>query len=132
MGVMEPQGILEASVYVADLEAAREFYEKVLGLRCLVYEPPRHAFFRVGSGMLLVFNPDETAVSEDVPAHGAHGPVHVALAVAADELDEWAAKLEAAGVETHWASWPGGRSLFFRDPDGNLLELAPPEIWGLE
>ena len=28
--------------------------------------------------------------------------------------------------------WPdGGRSLYFRDPAGNSLELATPQIWGL-
>jgi predicted enzyme related to lactoylglutathione lyase len=28
--------------------------------------------------------------------------------------------------------WPGGgRSLYFRDPAGNSLELATPRIWGI-
>ncbi|WP_457638359.1 VOC family protein [Oceanithermus sp.] len=132
MGVGEPQGILEASVYAEDLEAARDFYEGLLGFDCQVYEPPRHAFFRVGRGMLLVFNPAETSKSDEVPAHGASGPVHVALTVAEGELEAWAERLGAAGVEVRWADWPGGRSLFFRDPAGNLLELAPPAIWGIE
>jgi catechol 2,3-dioxygenase-like lactoylglutathione lyase family enzyme len=131
MGVKGPQGILEASLYATDLAAARQFYEGVLGLECVAYEPPRHAFFRAGRGMLLVFDPRETARSQDVPAHGASGPGHVALSVAAAELEAWAARLEAAGVAVRRAGWPGGESLFFRDPAGNLLELAPPQIWGI-
>ena len=126
---MRPRGVLETSVYARDLAAAREFYEKVLGLECIIFEPPRHAFFRVGASMFLVFNPDETRRAEDVPAHGAEGSVHVAFAVAKEELASWEARLNEAGYATSWADWPGGRSLFFRDPAGNLIELAPPQIW---
>jgi len=129
MGVTGPTGLLEASVYARDLAVARDFYEKVLGLECLVYEPPRHIFFRVGASMFLVFNPDQTRRAEDVPAHGAEGSVHVAFSVPAAELDYWEERLQNAGYATSRATWPGGESIFFRDPAGNLLELAPPRIW---
>ena len=127
---MKKLKLFEASVYTDDLVAARRFYEEVLGLDCLIFEPPRHAFFRTGRGMLLVFNPAATAQGdEEVPPHGAQGPVHVALSAPEEELAGWASRLQQAGVEIRWADWPGGRSFFFRDPAGNLLEIASSHIW---
>ncbi|BAW02407.1 uncharacterized protein TTMY_2039 [Thermus thermophilus] len=52
--------VLETSVYAEDLEKARAFYEGVLGLPCFQFKPPRHAFFRAGRGVFLVFNPKLT------------------------------------------------------------------------
>ncbi|WP_253704814.1 VOC family protein, partial [Thermus scotoductus] len=49
--------VLETAVYAEDLEKARAFYEGVLGLPCFQYQPPRHAFFRAGKGVFLVFIP---------------------------------------------------------------------------
>jgi catechol-2,3-dioxygenase len=68
-----------------------------------------------------------------VPAHGARGAGHVALDVPTlDALEEWRAHLAVAGVEVeHEHAWPsGGRSLYFRDPEGNSLELITRGTWG--
>lgn len=135
---MRPDGVLETSLYAADLAAAERFYGDVLGLELHGREPGRHVFFRCGATMLLVFDPSRTeepaAVSgQTVPAHGARGPGHAAFAVPARELDAWRARLAAHGVAIESeVSWPGGgRSLYFRDPAGNSLEIASPAIWGL-
>lgn len=66
------------------------------------------------------------------PPHGAQGSVHVAFKVAEEELPSWAKRLEEAGFPVWWADWPRGKSLYTRDPAGNLVELAPAAIWGLE
>ncbi|KPD32105.1 MULTISPECIES: VOC family protein [Thermus] len=124
--------VLETAVYAEDLEKARAFYEGVLGLPCFQYQPPRHAFFRAGKGVFLVFNPHYTAKEENLPPHGAQGSVHVAFKVAEEDLPLWAKKLEEAGFPVWWADWPRGKSLYTRDPAGNLVELAPAAIWGLE
>src|ERR1041384_8374680 len=62
------------------------------------------------------------------------GPGHVAFAVPLAELDKWASHLRLKGTTIeHDVSWPkGGRSLYFRDPAGNCLELASPLVWGME
>ena len=131
---MEPYGILETCLYVDDLDAAEEFYTRVLGLPLVGKEAGRHLFFSCGQGMLLIFNPDKTlAADNEVPTHGARGPVHVAFAMRADEIDRWREHLRAHGVPIEQeVTWPhGGHSIYFRDPAGNSLELATPSLWGM-
>lgn len=135
-----PARVLESCLYAADLAAAERFYADVLLLTPFARVEGRHVFFRCGPGVFLVFAPDVTGSAPGavggvpVPAHGAHGPGHVAFAVAEESLDDWRARLAAHGVAVEAEiAWPrGGRSLYVRDPAGNSVELASPRIWGLE
>ena len=136
---MEPHGVLETAVYVDDLDAAEDFYGRVLGLSRINRDRNRHVFFRCGAGVFLVFNPEATTndpASVDgkmVPAHGAHGPSHMAFRVRDDELAAWRERLgsEHIAIESEIA-WPrGGHSIYFRDPAGNSIEFASPKLWGL-
>lgn len=127
--------ILETALYASDLEAAERFYIEVLGLELDSQESGSHVFFRCGDAMLLVFDPAATSSKVgEVPTHGARGPGHIAFAVADNELDSWSGKLARHDVEIEasidWQS--GGRSLYFRDPAGNSVELTTPTIWGIE
>jgi catechol 2,3-dioxygenase-like lactoylglutathione lyase family enzyme len=129
------EGIIETSVYVTDLERAAAFYERVLGLERVGKEEGRHVFLRAGRGMLLLFRAEETAKpGGEIPPHGAEGPVHFALAVAPEEYGAWREQLDRHGVaierEKGWGD-EGMRSLFFRDPDGSLVELITARTWGL-
>lgn len=127
-------GVLETALYAADLDAAEDFYVRVLGLELESKVDGRHVFLRCGDAMLLVFDPAATSrAAGPVPAHGTAGPGHVAFAVADEDLDGWAARLQGHGVEIEAdLTWPGGgRSIYFRDPAGNSLELATPRIWGI-
>lgn len=66
-----------------------------------------------------------------IPPHDGAGRLHVAFAIAAADLPDWEARLEHNGIaiegRTHWPR--GGESIYFRDPDGHLLELATPGVW---
>lgn len=128
---MQVGEILETCIYTDDLDAARTFYRDVLGLEIVLHEPKRHIFFRCGGRFFLVFNPAETSDEGDVPSHGAAGSCHVAFAVPHAEMTQWRQRLEAHGVAIEMDyEWPqGGRSLYFRDPAGNSVELAAPAIW---
>ena len=132
--MLKPAGLLEACLYARDLDAAEDFYRKVLGLEVYSRDPGRDVFFRCGQGMFLVFNPGQTLRNGNsaVP-HGATGPGHVAFRMEDEEVEEWKAHLRAQGVEIEEElSWPGGgRSLYFRDPAGNSVELATARLWGL-
>ncbi|SDO43263.1 Glyoxalase/Bleomycin resistance protein/Dioxygenase superfamily protein [Lutimaribacter pacificus] len=131
-----PDTILEAALYAGDLDAAEAFYGGLLGLERIVRVGERHVFYRMGAGVLLIFNPAETAKPPGnpdmpVPPHGARGPGHFCFAVAGRALDAWRARLEAAGVgiEADF-TWPNGaRSIYFRDPAGNSVEMAEPRLW---
>lgn len=142
---MTPSGILESALYVDDLDKAEAFYATVMGLEVLTRLEKRHVFFRCGDGVLLLFDPAETVKppSPDarlpVPPHGATGNGHVCFRATGEEIDRWVAHLERQGVEIEADfRWPakgdepsGGRSIYFRDPAGNSLEIAEPKIWGL-
>ncbi|EYD77816.1 Glyoxalase family protein [Rubellimicrobium mesophilum DSM 19309] len=131
-----PALILETAVYVDDLEAAEAFYGGVLGLPRIGRVPGRHAFYRVGAGVLLVFRPEATEVVDPksplpVPPHGARGPGHLCFAAEPLGLGAWRERLVAEGIEVEAeVTWPGGgRSFYFRDPAGNSLEVAEARIW---
>jgi len=66
-----------------------------------------------------------------LPPHDGTGPNHLGFAVTAEAFAAWPAWLRSHGVELESeATWPrGGRSLYFRDPDGHLLECITPGIW---
>lgn len=128
---MKIAGVLETCVYAANLEAAKAFYQGVLGLELFAEQPGRHLFFHSGPGVFLVFNPQATRQETLLPPHGAEGSVHVCFRVSAEELPGWAERLQAQGYPVTWAEWKAGWSLYVRDPAGNLVELAPAAIWGL-
>ncbi len=133
------KGVLEAALYVDDLDAAAGFYGGLLGLDEILRVDDRHVFFRCGATVLLCFIAAETRKPTDnprlpVPPHGADGAGHVCLAMDAQALDACAARLEAAGVEIEADfTWPNGaRSIYVRDPAGNSVEFSEPRLWGLE
>jgi catechol 2,3-dioxygenase-like lactoylglutathione lyase family enzyme len=133
---MQPEilTIVETAVYVDDLDAAKHFYATVLGLSIIQEEPGRHVFFRVGdSHVLLAFLPDATLNGEMLPSHGAIGPGHFALGIERQAFDAWRERLTAQSVVIEKElEWPNsGRSVYFRDPAGNSVELVTPGVWGL-
>lgn len=126
------EGILETCVYAADLDTAEQFYRDVIGLEVHSKMEGRHVFFRCGRGMFLVFNPEATSVEgTPFPVHGATGPGHTAFEVKPEALDTWRVRLSEAGVRIETEiDWPnGGRSMYFRDPAGNSIELATRQTW---
>jgi catechol 2,3-dioxygenase-like lactoylglutathione lyase family enzyme len=131
------KGVVETALYVDDLARAVAFYRDVLGLRPLSGDAVRFQAFDSGAHrVLLLFKRggtrEPTAVPGGViPPHDGTGQNHVGFAIPAAAFEPWRARLLARGIaiesETKWER--GGRSLYFRDPDGNLLELITPGIW---
>ncbi|WP_170381062.1 VOC family protein [Ruegeria atlantica] len=131
-----PSGILEAALYVDDLDAAEQFYGEILALSKIQRVADRHVFYRIGNSVLLLFNADETKKPPGnpdlpVPPHGARGPGHVCLILTRAEIDvmrkhllDWNIPVDAE------FDWPGGaRSLYVRDPAGNSIEFAEGHLW---
>ena len=132
-----PRGILETIVYSRDLAAAREFYEQIIGLIVVAYEPERHLMLRVGRSMLLIFHPDDSRTKEIsvrgsmIPQHGCDGCSHFAFEIAEEQFVEIKQNLTRHGIpiesEIRWPS--GGHSLYCRDPANNSVEFATATLW---
>ncbi len=129
-------GVLETALYVDDMGRARGFYEGALGLSPMFADDRLTAYPVGGRSALLIFRRGAATETADlpggtIPPHDGAGPIHCALAVAAAALPGWEARLAARGVaiegRTRWRG--GGVSIYFRDPDGHLLELATPGLW---
>ena len=131
---MKIQAVVETAIYVDNLQATETFYGTVLGLRVIGKESGRHVFFQVGeASVLLAFLAQATLKGDPLPPHGATGPGHFTLGIEAEALDAWRKLLQGHGVAIEKeVEWPrGGRSLYFRDPAGNSVELVTPGVWGL-
>jgi catechol 2,3-dioxygenase-like lactoylglutathione lyase family enzyme len=127
------KAVVETAIYVDDLLAAETFYGTVLGLAVIAKEPRRHVFFQVGEASVLLAFLAETTLREGRTPHGAKGPGHFALGIETETLEAWRHKLQANGVAIEdEVTWPrGGKSIYFRDPSGNSVELITPGVWGL-
>ena len=129
-------GVIETALYVDDLDRARAFYEEVLGLQALTADSRFVAFDVGGRSVLLLFlrgSAPETIKlpGGTIPPHDGSGPIHMAFSIPAAELPAWETSLGKHDVAIEGRTdWPrGGRSIYFRDPDNHLLELATPGTW---
>jgi len=131
--------VLETALYVNDISRSADFYRRVLGFGVLSKsgEPERLAALDVGGvHILLLFKAGATANDVNIPGGripgfegGGNG--HVAFPISLSELGAWENRLAQHGIAIEsTVKWErGGQSIYFRDPDGNLLELATPGVW---
>src|SRR5437899_114180 len=132
-------GVLETALYVDNLQAAERFYGEVLGLPKIFTVPGRQLVYRCEDSVLLVFDPAHTEKNQmminggTIPLHGARGAGHMAFRVSKEQLNLWREHLRAKGVAIESeVPWPNGaHSIYFRDPAGNSLELATPDMWNV-
>jgi catechol 2,3-dioxygenase-like lactoylglutathione lyase family enzyme len=130
------RGVLETSLYVGDLERSRSFYTQLFHFPIMLEDERFCALDVCGRQVLLLFRKEATGplptTGGMIPPHGADGgSLHVAFAIGRDDLDPWERRLakDQITVESR-VHWPrGGKSLYFRDPDGHLIELASPGLW---
>jgi len=123
-------GILESALYVSDLERSRRFYEDLFGFQ-VVASGDRLVALAVKPGQVLLLFRKKASAQLEHTAHDGDGQLHVAFAVPANALTAWEALLTERDIAIlERRTWElGGQSLYFRDPDGHLLELATPGVW---
>ena len=111
-------------IFVRDMAAMRRFYQDVLRFPLLRELSPGWIEYRLGDNTLALARPSRTAA--DAPTPNGSASLQLAFKVSAREVDQCADELVRQGVSL--LSPPtdqpfGHRTLFFRDPDGNLLEV---------
>jgi len=131
-------GILETALHVDDIARSSDFYESVLQLERIAGDERFRAYSVAGRDVLLLFKrgtSDQPFVFPGgvIPPHGSSGQIHVAFSVSAADLSAWESRLAAHSVPIESrVTWQlGGRSIYFRDPDAHLLELATPGLWSI-
>ena len=126
------RGLLEFAIYGPDLGVLERFYRELLGLELMARAEQRLVALRCGHSALLLFDPSVTQHPGPIPHHGAVGAGHLAFIIEDEERAGWLERLRQHDVEVEreieWED--GGWSIYFRDPAGNSVELAPPTIWG--
>jgi catechol 2,3-dioxygenase-like lactoylglutathione lyase family enzyme len=124
------EGILESSLYVDDVKVSAQFYETIFGFPVISDFGERGCAMRAGDRqVLLLFKKGRSR--EIVSPHDGDGELHVAFAIQASELARWEAWLAENGIAVEEKrTWErGGTSVYFRDPDRHLLEIATPGVW---
>ena len=112
---------------VADLEQSRAFYGKILGFEVMEEDPEHGGLFMAlpGHAHTLDLFPAEEAATAPRLAPGGVGVHHIAFQVdSEDALRDAYHTLHEHGVEIARAvDHVSQKSIYFRDPDGNLLEI---------
>jgi catechol 2,3-dioxygenase-like lactoylglutathione lyase family enzyme len=111
-------------IFVRDMAAMRRFYEDILGFPLLRELSPGWIEYKLGGNTLALARPSLTAA--DAPMPNGSASLQLAFKVSAPEVDQCADELVRQGVSLLLPPPDqvfGHRTLFFRDPDGNLLEV---------
>lgn len=126
------QGILESALYVQDVRASVRFYERIFGFPVISDFGERGCALQAGSHQVLLLFRKGGSRSTTSP-HDGDGELHIAFAISASELPKWELWLEKNGIPVEERrTWDlGGRSVYFRDPDRHLLEIASPGVWSV-
>ncbi len=131
-------GVLETAIYVDDLDRASRFYEELFALARIEGDERFRAYSVGGRSVLLIFKRGASNHVTQLPLgkmgpHDGSGPLHLALSISIEDLPGWEKLLaEKKIVIESLVRWPrGGTSLYFRDPDNHLVELATPGVWSI-
>jgi catechol 2,3-dioxygenase-like lactoylglutathione lyase family enzyme len=128
------KGLGEVSIRVKDLDAMQQFYEEVVGLDVLRREES-FVFFKIAEGNgghsqnLALFRADERWLLDNKSLQlSPEGSTlhHIALNIALEDFVSEKSRLEGLGLKVDAAihEWIHVRSLYFPDPEGNLLEFV--------
>jgi catechol 2,3-dioxygenase-like lactoylglutathione lyase family enzyme len=125
-------GILETALYVDDLQRSVRFYQTIFGFE-VIESGDRLSAMGIRSGQVLLLFKKGASAGLPVGATDGEGQLHVAFAISAADFKDWEDWLKKREVKIELRrTWErGGRSLYFRDPDGHLLELATPGVWSI-
>jgi len=126
------EGILESSLYVDDVARSAHFYGKIFGFKVISDFGGRGCAMEAGERQVLLLF--KKGGSQTIPSpHDGNGELHLAFAISDVELAGWEGWLAQNGIAVvEKRTWErGGQSVYFRDPDRHLLEIATPGVWSI-
>ena len=130
--------IIETCIYSSNLEEMKNFYINYLGLEFVSEEIGRSVFLKAGKSMLLIFNPTNTLNNTNklFPVHGSITPpsiIHFALEIQKEDYEKWKYILldNKINIEKE-IELKSSRSIYFRDPAGNLVEFITNNTWPVD
>ncbi|MBL9168136.1 MAG: VOC family protein [Verrucomicrobiales bacterium] len=129
--------IAETALYVNHLDRAIKFYGDLLSCPVLRRDERFCALRLSAAQVLLLFarghSLKPTRLNDEawIPDHDGAGPLHVCFGIQAGEVAGWEDKLSQLGIAIESrVGWPNGAaSIYFRDLDNHLVELATPNLW---
>lgn len=124
------EGLLESSLYVHDVAASARFYGRIFGFPVVSDFGERGCALKASNRQILLLF--KKGGSRSIPSpHDGDGELHIAFAIPASELPNWEAWLNENDIAVEEKrTWDlGGQSVYFRDPDRHLLEIATPGVW---
>lgn len=118
-------GIAHFSIPVSDVQRSRDFYCNVVGCKHLFSAPKGHMSFIDAGGVCLILVKQSGPVNPVL--HSSEG-VHHSFTIAPDQFENALARLKAHGVELigeedRQGGVVNGPRVYFRDPDGTVLEF---------
>jgi catechol 2,3-dioxygenase-like lactoylglutathione lyase family enzyme len=125
-------GILESSLYVSDVPRSVRFYQDTFAFRVISEFGERGCAMHAGPRQVLLLFKKGASRATRSP-HDGDGELHLAFAIPSAEFAGWESWLQTSGIAVEEKrTWDlGGRSLYFRDPDRHLIELATPGTWSV-
>lgn len=132
------EGVLETALYVDDPERSARFYQSLFGFESIAGDQRLWALSIQGRQVLLLIRKGSSVEPHQssggvIPGSDSSGTSHLTFAIAAADVEAWEKWLSENGVTIESrVSWErGGQSIYFRDPDQHLLELATPGTWSI-
>lgn len=136
--MLQLKRIIETALYVNDLDIAQQFYAQTFQLEVMVKSDVLVALNIGDQNTLLLFKRGASLQTKylsggEIPPHDASGRIHVCFAIDQQDMPAWKERLARAGIPLEGRTeWPkGGSSIYFRDPDQNLVELLTPGCWSI-
>jgi len=125
-------GVLESSLYVSDLPRSVRFYQETFGFSVISEFGERGCAMHTGTHQVLLLFKKGASRAIQSP-HDGDGELHLAFGIPSSELASWESWLQARRIPVEEKrTWElGGSSLYFRDPDRHLIELATPGTWSV-
>jgi catechol 2,3-dioxygenase-like lactoylglutathione lyase family enzyme len=129
---LQVQGVHHLTFVGSNREAVIEFYQGFLGMRVVLDQPnldvpgEEHLYFDAGDGRLLTYFVRPTRTNDTTPNPEGIGNLHhMALNVSRAVYTQVVERLKERGIENTGPIDRGFMdSIYFRDPNGQLLEMA--------